>query len=91
MRNIHGRQLCIMIVILKFIHVTVDVHQRNDIMLQGTWEEDFQPNDEAFEVIFIFLKFRIVKLLETLHSVSNVKMNVLHVRIFTEINVIMII
>ena len=38
------------VVFLKFIHVTVDVHQRNDIMLQGTWEEDIQPNDEAFEI-----------------------------------------
>ena len=39
-------------------------------------------------VIYIFLKFGMVKIFETLHNVLDVKMEVLHVKTFEEINIL---
>ena len=39
-------------------------------------------------VIFIFLKFGMVKVFETLQTVSNVKMNIFHMKIFNEITLL---
>ena len=40
-------------------------------------------------VIFIFLKFGIVKVFETLQTFSNVKMNIFHMKIFNEITLLL--
>ena len=40
-------------------------------------------------VIFIFLKFGMVKLFETLQTVSNVKMNICQIKIFNEITLLL--
>ena len=42
-------------------------------------------------VIFIFLKFVMVKLFETLQSVSNMKMNIFQMKIFNEITLFLFI
>ena len=39
-------------------------------------------------VIYIFLKFGMMKIFETLHNVLDVKMEVLHVKTFEEINIL---
>ena len=41
--------------------------------------------------IFIFLKFGMVKLFETLQTVSNVKMNIFQIKIFNEITLLLFI
>ena len=40
-------------------------------------------------VIFIFLKFGMVKVFETLQTFSNVKMNIFHMKIFNEITLLL--
>ena len=40
-------------------------------------------------VIFIFLKFGMVKLFETLQSISNMKMNIFQIKIFNEITLLL--
>ena len=40
-------------------------------------------------VIYIFLKFRMVKVFETLQTVSNVKMNIFKMNIFNEITLLL--
>ena len=42
-------------------------------------------------VIFIFLKFGMVKLFETLQTVSNIKMNIFQINIFNEITLLLFI
>ena len=42
-------------------------------------------------VIYIFLKFGMVKVFETLQTVSNVKMNIFQVKIFNEITLLLFI
>ena len=42
-------------------------------------------------VIFIFLKLGMVKLFETLHTVSNVKINIFQTKIFNEITLLLFI
>ena len=42
-------------------------------------------------VIYIFLKFGMVKVFETLHTVSNVKMNIFQIKIFNEITLLLFI
>ena len=42
-------------------------------------------------VIFIFLKLGMVKLFETLHAVSNVKINSFQIKIFNEITLLLFI
>ena len=42
-------------------------------------------------VIYIFLKFRMVKVFETLQTVSNVKMNIFQIQIFNEITLLLFI
>ena len=40
-------------------------------------------------VIFIFLKFEMVKLFETLQTISNMKMNIFQIKIFNEITLLL--
>ena len=40
-------------------------------------------------VVFIFLKFGMVKVFETLQTVSNVKMNICQIKIFNEITLLL--
>ena len=40
-------------------------------------------------VIFIFLKLEMVKLFETLQTISNMKMNIFQIKIFYEITLIL--
>ena len=40
-------------------------------------------------VIFIFLKFGMVKLFETLQTISNMKMNIFQIKIFNEITLLL--
>ena len=42
-------------------------------------------------VILIFLKFGMVKLFETLHTVSNVRINIFQIKIFNEITLFLFI
>ena len=42
-------------------------------------------------VIFIFLKLGMVKLFETLHTVSNVKINIFQIKLFYEITLLLFI
>ena len=42
-------------------------------------------------VIYIYLKFEMVKVFETLHTVSNVKMNIFQMKIFNEIALLLFI
>ena len=42
-------------------------------------------------VIYIFLKFGMVKVFETLQTVSNVKMNIFQMKIFNEITLLLFI
>ena len=42
-------------------------------------------------VIYIFLKFGMVKVFETLQTVSNVKMNIFQMKIFNEITLLLLI
>ena len=42
-------------------------------------------------VIFIFLKFGMVKLFETLQTISNMKMNIFQIKIFNEITLLLFI
>ena len=42
-------------------------------------------------VIYIFLKFGMVKVFETLQTVSNVKMNIFQMKKFNEINLLLFI
>ena len=41
-------------------------------------------------VIFIFLKWGMVKLFEILHTVSNVKINIFQIKIFNEITLLLL-
>ena len=40
-------------------------------------------------IIFIFLKFGMVKLFETLQIISNMKMNIFQVKLFNEITLLL--
>ena len=42
-------------------------------------------------VIFIFLKFGMVKVFETLHTVSHIKMTIFQMKIFNEITLLLFI
>ena len=42
-------------------------------------------------VIFIFLKFGMVKLFETLQTISNMKMNIFQIKIFNETTLLLLI
>ena len=42
-------------------------------------------------VIYIFLKFGMVKVFETLHTVSNVKMNIFQIKLLNEITLLLFI
>ena len=42
-------------------------------------------------VMYIFLKFEMVKVFETLHTVSNVKMNIFRMNIFNDITLLLFI
>ena len=42
-------------------------------------------------VIYIFLKFGMVKVSQTLQTVSNVKMNIFQIKIFDEVTLLLVI